>query len=197
MSKRASLGAAVVAAAAASSCCLGPLVLGALGLGGAASFAWLAAYRPVLLALTAGLLGVGFYLAYRPPRASADACGCDRPAASRRGPRALLWALTSFAALVAASPSLLARLPAGGRRLGAHGPLAQTTLRVAGVDCEACAVPIRKALREAGGFDEVRLDVPARLVVVSYEPGLGRPEAYLRALEGLGYEPSLIEPRMP
>lgn len=196
MSKRASLGAALVAAATASSCCLGPLVLGALGLGGAASFAWLAAYRPALLALTAGLLGVGFYLAYRTPKASADACGCDRPA-SRRGPRALLWALTFFAALLAASPPLLARLSDGGHRLGAHGPLAQATLRVAGVDCEACAVPIRKALAEAGGFDEVRLDVPARLVVLSYEPGPGRPEAYLRALEGLGYEPSLVEQGRP
>ncbi|HEU4408839.1 MAG TPA: mercuric transporter MerT family protein [Polyangiaceae bacterium] len=70
--KRASLGAALVATAAASSCCLGPLLLGALGLGGAASCAWLAAYRPALLALTAALLGLGFYFAYRGPKASPD-----------------------------------------------------------------------------------------------------------------------------
>ncbi len=88
LSKKASFGAAVLAALAASSCCLGPLVLGALGLGGAASFAAFAAYRPVLLAVTAGSLLFGFYLAYRKPKAGPQACGCEQPA-RRRGPRAL------------------------------------------------------------------------------------------------------------
>lgn len=70
-------------------------------------------------------------------------------------------------------------------------------MRVVGVDCEACAVPIRKALAEAGGFEAARLDVPAKLVIISYEPGPGRPDTYLRALEGLGYEAHLAEEGLP
>jgi hypothetical protein len=42
-----SIGAAVLAALAASSCCIGPILLAALGLGGAGLFAGIAAYRPV------------------------------------------------------------------------------------------------------------------------------------------------------
>src|SRR5260221_5712842 len=76
----------VLGAILASACCLGPLILGAIGAGSLGAAATLAPYRPWFLVLTAGLLGVGFYLAYRPVRQ--EACGpdglADRPARSRR-----------------------------------------------------------------------------------------------------------------
>src|SRR5579875_1214121 len=80
--KKLTLGGAVLAALAASSCCIGPLILAALGIGGAGAFAVIGAYRPYILGVTAVLLAGGFYLTYRKPRASAvggDACGCEQP----------------------------------------------------------------------------------------------------------------------
>ena len=64
-------------------------------------------------------------------------------------------------------------------------------IKVDGIDCEACAAPIRKALTAAGGFDDLELDVPSRRVTVTYEPGAGRPEVYLEAIDDLGYEATL------
>ena len=51
--KTLTVGGALLAALAASSCCIGPLVLAALGIGGAGAMSVLSAYRPYILILTA------------------------------------------------------------------------------------------------------------------------------------------------
>lgn len=92
----ASIGGAVVAAFASSLCCLGPLLLAALGLGGAGLLVKLEAYRPYFATLTLVLLGAGFYLTYRRPRLApatageGPACDCELPRANRLG-RVMLW----------------------------------------------------------------------------------------------------------
>ena len=191
-SKGLSLGAALLAALAASSCCLGPVLLAALGLGGAGLFAGIATYRPYMLAVTAAFLGVGFYLSYRKPKVvEGDACGCDAPR-SRWMPRMFLWVAAIITVLVAASPSLLAKVSASGSHVVAASSAAATaTVKVDGIDCEACAAPIRKALAAAGGFNDLKLDVPSKTVTVTYEPGPGRPEVYLKAIDDVGYEATL------
>lgn len=191
-SKGLSIGAALLAALAASSCCLGPVLLAALGLGGAGLFAGIAAYRPCMLAVTAAFLGLGFYLSYRKPKAvEGDACGCDVPK-SRRMPRILLGVATITTGLVAASPSLLANSSASASHAVATSSAAATVaVKVDGIDCEACTAPIRKALAAAGGFDDLKLDVPSKIVTITYEPGPGRPEVYLKAIDSLGYEATL------
>lgn len=67
-SPRLSVGGAILAALAASSCCVGPLVLVALGVGGAGGLAVMGAYRPYFLVGTATLRGTGYYLVYRKPK---------------------------------------------------------------------------------------------------------------------------------
>ena len=185
---------AVLAALAASSCCIGPLLLAALGIGGAGAFAALAAYRPYILGATAVLLAGGFYLSYRRPKVSqGDDCGCERPrpVAGRLG-RAGLWVATVLVVVLAAAPTLLAR---AARRApvpvtaGQH--VEQAVLSVQGLDCEACAAPIRTALAKVGGFHDLRLDLKAQTVAVSYEPAPGRLQAYVTAINDLGYEASM------
>ncbi|MBI5068701.1 MAG: mercury transporter MerT [Deltaproteobacteria bacterium] len=108
----ASVGAAIAAAFASSLCCLGPLVLAALGLGGAGLLVGMEAYRPQLAVLTIVLLGVGFYLTYRRPRlvqvaVEGPSCDCPVPAASRLG-RVALWVATLVIAAFLAFPYIAA-----------------------------------------------------------------------------------------
>ena len=87
---------AALAALAASACCVSPLVVSVLGVGGAVAAAGLAPYRPYLLAVSVGLIGVGFWLSYRRPRATGAACSTS----AGRWVRPVLWgaaALTLFA----------------------------------------------------------------------------------------------------
>lgn len=196
--KRLSLGGAIVAALAASSCCIGPLILAALGIGGAGAFAIFGAYRPYILGATAALLAAGFYFTYRKERAATgDACGCEKPSSTGgRAGHTGLWVATGMVALFAAAPNLLAGL----NRQAGHTQAVATrsglsvehaVIRVEGMDCEACATHIRGALTNAGGFHDLNLDLKGHAITVGYEPAPGRLERYVAAINDLGYEASL------
>jgi mercuric ion transport protein len=197
---------AVTAAVAASACCLGPLLLALLGAGGAGAFVALGAYRPYLLAFTAALLSSGFYLTYRRPRRVAtvglgegDACGCERPKANRAG-RFGLWLATVLVVVFAAAPPLLAgiaeRESRGAAAQAAGAELETAIVHVQGIDCEACAAPLRRALTKVGGLRDLALDVPAQNARITYEPAPSRLQAYVAAINDLGYDASLprLEP---
>jgi mercuric ion transport protein len=193
--KKVSIAGAVLAALAASSCCIGPLLVAALGIGGAGAFATIGAYRPHMLVGTAALLGVGYYLTYRKPRVTGDACGCEKPnRTANRASKIGLWIATAMVVLFAAVPPIFARLA---RR---HEPVAvaagvaveTTTIRVQGIDCEGCATGLRRAMSSVGGFHDLKLDIPNQTVHVTYEPAPGRLEAYAKAIEDqTGYEVTL------
>lgn len=105
---------AVVVGAMASVCCVGPVILGALGIGAGATglsgftahFAKaLVPYRPFLMMLTILVIGLSFYLAYRPGGFCAakggEACTAASPQSVRRM-RTLVWimALSSLALIL-------------------------------------------------------------------------------------------------
>ena len=93
---------AVLTAIGASACCVLPLVLGFLGLGSVALAARLEPFRPLFIGLTAGLLGLGFYQAYRTPKCTpGEACAVP---ANRRRQRIILWVVTVLSALVLGFP---------------------------------------------------------------------------------------------
>jgi mercuric ion transport protein len=96
---------AVFAALAASACCLGPVVFTAIGSGAlAVASTRLAPVRPVFLALTAFLLGAGFYRTYRAPRTNvACADGTCAPGVNRKA-RVLLWLVAVTVVLLGAFP---------------------------------------------------------------------------------------------
>jgi mercuric ion transport protein len=90
----------ILSAFVASICCVGPLVFALLGIGGAGLLVKLEPYRPYFIAVTFALLGAGFYLTYRKPKAAAATavaggpeCACPAPRANRAG-TIMLWVAT-------------------------------------------------------------------------------------------------------
>jgi mercuric ion transport protein len=89
----------IISAFIASICCVGPLVFALLGIGGAGLLVKLEPYRPYFIAVTFALLGAGFYLTYRKPKAAAamvddgPECACPAPRANRAG-KIMLWIAT-------------------------------------------------------------------------------------------------------
>jgi mercuric ion transport protein len=91
----------LLGALAASSCCILPLVLFALGIGGAwiGNLTRLAPYQPYVIAATLGFLGAGYWMVYRAPRrACADGGVCARPLPNQFVKGALLVATILVAA---------------------------------------------------------------------------------------------------
>ena len=102
----------VVAAFLASLCCIEPVVFAVLGVGVGATgmlastagfLKALLPYRPWFIGLTAGLLGLSFYLEYR----SRGACATGRtclPSFKSRVQRTLLWIATATALALVVAP---------------------------------------------------------------------------------------------
>ena len=103
--------AGVLSAIGASACCAGPLVLVALGLGGA----WVSGLRaleplfPVFIAIAIGAFGFAFWRLYVTPRRCALAVACANPSVLRRQ-RIAFWVTLVIAKALILFPFYAPRL---------------------------------------------------------------------------------------
>ena len=96
----------LLGAVAATSCCILPVALFSLGMGGAwiGNLTALAPYQPIFVAISLGLLGYGYWLVYRRPKAAcADTAACARPMPNRIV-KLILWLATVLVAAAVAFP---------------------------------------------------------------------------------------------
>lgn len=95
----------VVAAIGASLCCTLPIIFALTGFSILGASAFFESIRPYLLAVTFGLLGLGFYYAYRPLQQEGCVPGsvCAIPS-KRRAMRFGLWVVSAVAVAFAAFP---------------------------------------------------------------------------------------------
>lgn len=102
---RRSLIAAVIAAVGASLCCVGPLVLLALGLGGAwvGNLTMLEPYRPIFIGVVLVFLGLAFRKLYLVPEVCAPGQSCANPV-TRRNQRIVFWVVTVILLALVAFP---------------------------------------------------------------------------------------------
>jgi|GEM_PF-2465918 len=98
---------AILGGLAVSACCVLPLVFVMIGVGGS----WMGvlvgfgAYKSITIPVTLALLAIGFYFAYRKPKAVAcNADGTCGTPTSNRVARKLLWAGTAIAVIGIAFP---------------------------------------------------------------------------------------------
>lgn len=98
----------VFGAIAASSCCIVPLILFALGAGGAwvGNLTALYPYKPIFVGIALAFQGYGYYRVYRRPKAAcAEGSACARPA-PRRLVKLALFGATALVAIALAFPYL-------------------------------------------------------------------------------------------
>ena len=105
MKTTATLAGSALAAIGATACCTGPLVLVLLGFSGAtaARLESLAAYQPLFVLLTVGLMAIAFYQLFVVPRRCAPSAQCESTAAPRRQ-RAMFWIVATFIGTLALFP---------------------------------------------------------------------------------------------
>ncbi len=195
MKDRSVLVGSLVAGLLASACCIGPLVLGVLGLGSLGFAAALAPLRPWFLGFTAVFLATGFYFAYRPQPADACAPGqaCAKPA-SRTKQRIALWVVTALAVALATYPSWGARLTSAGASTAAPQPEnAVVILDVQGMTCTACAGEIERELRQVPGVVRADVSFDQRRAEVALSTARPRIEPLLAAVEKAGYHATVAE----
>ena len=100
-----SLVAGVLAAIGASVCCVGPLILLALGIGGAwvSNLTALEPIRPLFIAVTLVFLGLAFRRLYLVPRVCEPGTPCAEPQ-TRKRQRLIFWFVTVMLVALLAVP---------------------------------------------------------------------------------------------
>ncbi|HUI99084.1 MAG TPA: mercuric transporter MerT family protein [Usitatibacter sp.] len=103
----ASLLGGLLAAFGATACCFGPLLLVAMGVGGAwaGRLQLLEPYQPYFYGLTLLFVGLAFHRLYVRPRRCAEGEPCESPIVLRRQ-RIVFWLVVGLIALMSASPYL-------------------------------------------------------------------------------------------
>jgi mercuric ion transport protein len=177
----------VAAALAASACCLVPAVLAIVGVSGAGVASTLAPLRPYFLVATAIALGAGFWFSYRRSRA-VDNCGCATPH-TRRWSRVGLWLSTVLIIGIAGYPLVF---NASATVHSTARGVAETKLRVTGMDCKACTKPLAKRLARVPGVATVDVDYDHELAVVTHDGTRDLSKELIAAIEDAGYQAMVV-----
>lgn len=169
-----SLFSAIAAAVAASICCVGPLVLLALGIGGAwvGNLKVLEPYRPFFMLVALGFLAFGFYRVYRKPKPEECKEGsyCAAPHSGRINKAALWLALVLILGLFAypyVAGRIASRAPTPSQSLG---PTEQIVLDVEGMTCAGCVATVTTSLKKLDGVTDVRVTLEPPQAVVRFDP---------------------------
>jgi len=184
----------VFAAIIASFCCILPICLAVTWFSILGASALFDAWRPYLLGLTFGLLGLGFYFAYRPRREQCvPGSACAMPVTNRSG-RLMLWLATAAVVLFAAFPyysGLVAELLLSGTSSAAASEaskLAHASLVIKGMDCAACASAVEEKLKAVKGVRNVAVSAESQKAEVDYEAGATTVSELEKAIKDAGYE---------
>jgi mercuric ion transport protein len=186
--------AAVFSAALASACCIGPVLLAAIGAGGAGFAAGLAPYRPYLLAVAGVFLGAAFYTTYRRPATACGANGACSTQATRRPQKILLWSVTLSAVALGAFPYVAGLEARGGRPVAGPGHAeAAVTLDVQGMSCGSCALHVRQALAKVPGVADADVSYEESRARVTLSTPDVDPRVLVKAVEAAGYRAQVRE----
>ena len=190
------LAGSVVAAIVASFCCILPIVFAMAGFSILGASAQFAAWRPYLLGLTFGLLGLGFYFAYRPGKKPCPpGSACARPSTRRSG-RVALWLVAATVTLFAAFPyysGTVAGPLLSGRSVGAatrapQAPaMAHATFTIEGMDCAACAKAVENKLQAVAGVRKAAVSFEHKKAEVDYDAQSATPAQMEKAIAEAGY----------
>lgn len=186
----------IIGAIGASICCVGPLVLLALGIGGAwvGSLSAFDAYRPIFSIVTLGFLGYAFYRVYRKPKEAECAPGsaCATPRGNRFN-KVSLWIVTVFALGLLAFPYVAPSLANAGQNAEVSDISAQKVeLQVNGMTCGGCAVTAQKSLENVEGVISAQVSFDESKAVVTYDPDKVKVEDLTDATAKVGY-PSTVQ----
>ncbi len=190
----------IIAAIAASVCCVGPLVLLALGVGGAwvGNLTALEPFRPYLMGLTLIILGYAFYKIYRKPQP--EECAPDSYCANQKSDRInkiTLWIATVFVILLLSVPyitSLLLAVPGNKVEQAEidYSTLMVVTLDVPDMYCPACPFTVQKSLLKLNGVISAEASLETKKAIVTFDQSKVTTAQMIEATTNAGYSSSVI-----
>lgn len=181
--------AAVGAGIAASACCTIPLLLVAMGAGGAwvSTFTAFEPFRPLFIVLALGFLGYAGYREYR--TSTGPECDCEVTMQDKLRRTLLVVGLIVTVGLIA-SPWIIggtASAISKGTTVIDNQQFQQVELEVEGMTCATCNITVQKALTNLEGVQNATVTFEPPLAVVTYNPDQVSVEDLTTATTNVGY----------
>ncbi len=181
---------AIAAAIAGSICCVGPLLLLALGIGGAwvGNLKVLEPFRPWFMLTALIFLAVGFYRVYRKPKPEECKEGsyCAKPHAGRMN-KIGLWIALVFVLGLFAYPGIAAKWATRNASCCPQNMEQSATLDVKGMSCAGCVATVTASLKKLDGVGGVHVTLEPPQAVVQYNPALVTPAEMEAATANAGH----------
>lgn len=178
---------AILSAFVASLCCIGPLVLAALGLGGAGFVTGLEEYRPYLIFITVIFLGAAFYFTYRKREVACEDGSCKMQRGSKWH-KIAVWFIAAAAILLLAFPYLEWDGFTASTKVIEKQNLAEMEISVQGMTCVSCNTAVEMAVSQLEGVVDVKADYQTGKVMVKYHPSEVDSHEVAGAINHLGYK---------
>ena len=194
------LFAAIFTAIAASLCCVGPLVLLALGLGGAwiGNLTALEPLRPYFMGVTFLFLAYAFYRIYRKPKAEKCVPGsyCANPKSDKIN-KISLWVVTVLIIALFATPYIAGYSVTKAEQSNSASSLvkarlARSTLSVPGMTCPSCPYTIQQSLKKLDGIIQADVNFADKKAVVLYDANKVTVEQMIQATARVGYPSKVL-----
>lgn len=185
-----SAGGALTAAVLSYACCWLPLALIGFGVSAAGVAGFFETYRIHFLAVTALLLGTGFYFVYvrKPKCAPGEACAVPNPKLQRFN-KVMLWTATVFVLGFAAFPNYVGYLLGGSEgNVAAQSAQVTRSYAITGMTCEGCSTHVKDAVEEVPGVSFAEVSYENETLRVHLDPDARVTDAQIiAAVEALGY----------
>lgn len=176
----------VVSAAASSACCWLPLLMVATGFSVAGASAFFERFRPLFLVIAVVLLGIGFYLNYRPQKTVCGPDGSCAPSGSRfrRWNRGLLWTSAVLVMALAFFPSYVGRVIGASSTSSEDSVSSVLVLGIEGMTCTGCEAAVEAALLQLPEVLAAEVSYDASQGIVQLATGASPTELALKAAVG-------------
>ena len=171
----------------ASLCCIGPIVLAALGLGGAGLVIGLEAYRPYFIIFTLLLLVGAFYYTYRKREVVCEDGTCKMEHGSKWS-KISLWTITAFTIFFIAFPYIQWGSDSIAAGTITQEYLTKVSIPVEGMTCSSCNTAVEMAVKRLDGVQRVKADFSKKNAVVEFDPKTVELKDITGAIDKLGYK---------
>jgi len=174
----------------ASLCCIGPLILAALGLGGAGIVAGLESYRPYFMGFTFLSLGFGFYMNYRKKEVECEDGSCKVETGSKNS-KIMLWSMTGLAIILMAFPYI----NWGDDNFdftNVSPEYSVVTIPVKGMSCSSCNKAVELAVGKLKGIRKVSADHEKGEAIVAFRKDKISIANIVESINKLGYNAKII-----
>ncbi len=159
-----------------------------IGVGSIGAFSVFESYRPYLIAVTAILLGVAFYLTYRQREVRCEDGTCKVESAGKWN-KAAVWLATFLAAIAIAFPyfDIVPAHAAGTPVISS----ATVVLHIDGMDCRGCAKGLEATLSRLAGVHNATVKFEEENAIISYNPTQVQPKTFVERVQETGYKATI------